>query len=155
MICRGIRGIAHLAHVEGVPAPGAFSRATKHCGFVFVSGTGAGADDTGSGRGEATSSSAYEQTRGALENVATILRRAGSSPRDIVNVSMLLTDKADYAECNRAYVQFFEEHGVTRALLPSRSSAMWAVPTDAKVAFSCIAVETTKNKGTSAKVADI
>ena len=51
---------------------------------------------------------------------------------------MLLTDKEDYAECNRAYVQFFRERGVVE--LPARSTAMWGVPTTAKVAFSAVAI---------------
>ena len=50
---------------------------------------------------------------------------------------MLLSDPNDYAECNGAYVEFFAEHG--GAELPSRSTALWGVPTTAKVAFSVIA----------------
>ena len=82
--------------------------------------------------------SAFDETLGALENVAAILRAAGSAPERIVVATMLLTDKQDYAECNRAYVQFFAERGLARRL-PARSTAMWAVPTTAKVAFSVVA----------------
>ena len=51
---------------------------------------------------------------------------------------MLLTDRADYAECNRAYVDYFASHALAERL-PARSSALWAVPTEAKVAFSVVA----------------
>ena len=58
--------------------------------------------------------SAYDETLGALQNVATILAAAGSSLERIVVATMLLTNKEDYAECNRAYmyVQFFAELGL-------------------------------------------
>ena len=52
---------------------------------------------------------------------------------------MLLSARDDYAECNRAYVRYFAAQGVPAARLPARSSALWAVPTDAKVAFSVVA----------------
>ena len=42
----GQRQITYLGAVTGVPASGAFSRATTHDGMVYVSGTG-GANDTG------------------------------------------------------------------------------------------------------------
>lgn len=41
-------------------------------------------------------------------------------------------------QANRAYVAFFEEHGLA-GRLPARSTAMWGVPTTAKVAFSVVA----------------
>lgn len=63
--------------------------------MVFVSGTGA-ANDTATGA--VRERSAFEETRGALENVAAILRAADSAPEHIAVVTMLLTDKDDYAE---------------------------------------------------------
>jgi len=127
--------VRHIAAVEGVPPPGAFSRATVHNGMVYVSGTGA-SNDTATG--EVIAASAFDETRGALENVAAVLRAAGSAPERIVVASMLLTDKDDYAECNRAYVDFFAQRGLAERL-PARSTAMWGVPTTAKVAFSVVA----------------
>ena len=128
-------GISHIVAVDGVPPPGAFSRATVHNGLVYVSGTGA-SNDTATGA--VVAGSAFDETRGALENVAAILRAARSSPERIVVATMLLTDKDDYAECNRGYVQFFAERGLEERL-PARTSALWAVPTTAKVAFSVVA----------------
>ena len=40
--------VRHVVAVDGVPPPGAFSRATVYNGLVYVSGTGA-SNDTGSG----------------------------------------------------------------------------------------------------------
>jgi 2-iminobutanoate/2-iminopropanoate deaminase len=112
------------------PAPGAFSRATRAAGLVFVSGTGAG-NDTG---GRPRAGTAAEQTRWALENIATILRAAGSSLDRVVQVTMLITDPADYHEINAEYVKHFPKG------LPARHTARFGVPTAAKVAFACIAL---------------
>jgi len=112
------------------PAAGAFSRATRAAGLVFVSGTGAG-NDTG---GAAPSGTAAEQTRRALENVSAILRAAGSSLERVVQMTLLITDPADYREINAEYVKHFPGG------LPARHTARFGVPTTAKVAFACIAL---------------
>jgi 2-iminobutanoate/2-iminopropanoate deaminase len=112
------------------PAPGAFSRATRAAGLVFVSGTGAGNDIGGAPR-EGT---AAQQTRWALENVAAILRAAGSSLDRVVQVTLLIQDPADYHEMNAEYVRHFPKG------LPARHTARFGVPTAAKVAFACIAL---------------
>mmetsp|Transcript_86948 Transcript_86948/g.249412 ORF Transcript_86948/g.249412 Transcript_86948/m.249412 type:complete len:317 (-) Transcript_86948:12-962(-) len=130
---RSAAHIRHLKEVAGVPPPGAFSRAVVHGGFVYVSGTGAD-NDTGGAVAEA---SAFDETRQALANVERILRAAGSAPDRIVSATMLLSDRQDYSECNRAYIDFFAAACV--ADLPARSTALWGVPTSAKVAFSVVA----------------
>lgn len=130
------RAIGYIPEVEGVPAAGAFSRATTLGDMVYVSGTGA-SNDTATGLIE--DMSAGEETTRALENVGRILRAAGSAPHRIVSATMLLTNKDDYKACNQAYVDFFAEHG--GAELPARSTALWGVPTTAKVAFSVVATK--------------
>ena len=136
--------ISYLREIDGVPKPGAFSRATTHGGLVYVSGTGASSNDTGSV--ETTPMTAAEETCGALENISKILKAANSSVDRIVNATMLISDPKDYAECNEAYVAFLKEHGCVE--LPSRATALWGVPTNAKVAFSCVAAvaDQTDNK---------
>jgi 2-iminobutanoate/2-iminopropanoate deaminase len=112
------------------PKPGAFSRATKAGGWVFVSGTGAGNDIGGAPR----AGTAAEETRWALENVSAILRAAGSSLDRVVQVTMLITDPADYDDVNAEYVKHFPNG------LPARHTARFGVPTTARVAFACIAL---------------
>ena len=118
----------------GRPEPGAtrpFSRATRAAGLVFVSGHSAPHDPPrGIHRGE----SAREQVRESIALIAEILREAGSSLERVVQVTMLITDPADYAACNEEYVKHFPGG------LPARHTARFGVPTDAKVAFSCIAL---------------
>jgi 2-iminobutanoate/2-iminopropanoate deaminase len=112
------------------PAPGAFSRATRAAGLVFVSGTGAGNDVGGRPKG----GTAADQARGAIENIAAILKAAGTSLDRVVQVTMLITDPADYHEINAEYVKHFPNG------LPARHTARFGVPTTAKVAFACIAL---------------
>ena len=47
---------------------------------------------------------------------------------------MLITDPADYDACNAEYLKHFPGG------LPARHTARFGVPTEAKVAFSCIAL---------------
>jgi 2-iminobutanoate/2-iminopropanoate deaminase len=120
--------------IIGHPAPGEarpFSRATRAGGLVFVSGHSAPHDPA---RGVARGATAAEQTRQALAMVQSILREAGSSLDRAVQVTMLITDPADYAECNAEYVKHFPGG------LPARHTARFGVPTEAKVAFACIAL---------------
>ena len=102
-----------------------------------MSGVGADASDVG-GAAHAPLTAA-EETHAALSNVAAVLRAAGSAPARIVQVTMLLTDRRDYGECNHAYVDWFAAQGVE---LPARSTGLWGVPTEAKVAFSVVASDT-------------
>jgi len=104
--------------------------ATRAAGLVFVSGTGAG-NDIG---GAAPAGTAAEQTRQALENVSAILRAAGSSLERVVQMTLLITDPADYREINAEYVRHFPGGR------PARHAARFGVPTTAKVAFACIAL---------------
>lgn len=110
-----------------------FSRAAKAAGLVFVSGHSAPHDpDRGIHRG----ATPQEQVRNALAHIKSILKGAGSDLDRIVQVTMLISDPADYAACNEEYVKHFP-HG-----LPARHTARFGVPTDAKVAFACIALVT-------------
>ena len=116
------------------PEPGSsrpFSRATRAGGFVFVSGASAPHDPV---RGIFRGDTAAEQVRNALVAITVTLNEAGSSLDKVVQVTMLITDPADYAACNAEYVKHFPNG------LPARHTARFGVPTEAKVAFSCIAV---------------
>ena len=120
--------------IIGHPAPGEarpFSRATRAGGLVFVSGHSAPHDPA---RGIQRGATAAAQTREALAMVDSILREAGSGLDRAVQVTMLITDPADYAECNAEYVKHFPGG------LPARHTARFGVPTEAKVAFACIAL---------------
>ena len=108
-----------------------FSAATRAGGLVFMSGHSAPHDPArGIHRGETPA----DEVRNALSHIAGILAEAGSSLERVVQMTMLITDPADYAACNAEYVKHFPGG------LPARHTARFGVPTQARVAFSCIAL---------------
>ena len=108
-----------------------FSRATRAAGLIFVSGHSAPHDpENGIERGETPA----EQVRNALYLIDGILQAEGSSLKRVVQVTMLITDPANYGACNEEYVKHFPDG------LPARHTARFGVPTDALVGFSCIAL---------------
>lgn len=118
----------------GQPDPGdarPFSRAVKAGGMVWVSGHSAPHDPA---RGIHRGDTAAEQVRNALTFIAGLLAEAGSSLDRVVQVTMLITDRADYAACNAEYVKHFPNG------LPARHTALFGVPTEARVGFACIAL---------------
>jgi 2-iminobutanoate/2-iminopropanoate deaminase len=118
----------------GSPEPGSlrpFSRATRAGGLVFVSGHSAPHDPA---NGVDRGATAGEEVDNALALIARILEDAGSGLDRVVQVTMLITDPADYAACNDAYVRHFPVG------LPARHTARFGVPTEARVAFACIAL---------------
>jgi 2-iminobutanoate/2-iminopropanoate deaminase len=118
----------------GLPGPGEprpFSLATRAAGLVFISGQSAPHDPA---RGVFRGDTPQEQVRGALAHIRSLLIEAGSDLDRVVQATMLITDPADYAACNEEYVKHFPNG------LPARHTARFGVPTDAKVAFACIAL---------------
>ncbi|MCU4740780.1 RidA family protein [Halobacteria archaeon AArc-m2/3/4] len=82
-----------------------YARAVVADGRVHVSGTTA-TDDTGAIVGE---DDPYEQTRRALENVASALEQAGASLEDVVRTRMFVTDIDDWEAIGRAHEECFGE----------------------------------------------
>lgn len=88
---------------DGPQAP-LFSQAVKAGQFVFVSGL-VGIDV---GTDALAGPTIQEQTRQALTNCQTILRAAGATLEDVVEVGILLTDPADFAGMNAEYSTWFQ-----------------------------------------------
>lgn len=109
----------------------AFSGATVANGLVFVSGRSAPHD---AARGIHRGTTPQEEVRGALALVDAVLREAGSDLSRVVQMTMLIRDPADYDACNEEYVKHFPGG------LPARHTARFGVPTEARVAFACIAL---------------
>jgi len=108
------------------PQPGEtrpFARATKAAGLVFVSGISGGVSGT-----------ATEEARAALLSMKAVLEEAGTSMERVVEVTLLITNSADYAEINAEYVRHFTNG------LPARHTVRFGVPTQAKCGFACIAL---------------
>jgi 2-iminobutanoate/2-iminopropanoate deaminase len=114
--------------IEFIGQPGAgearpFSRATRSAGLVFVSGISGGVSGT-----------ATEEARAALDNLRGVLEQAGTSMERVIQVTLLITNSADYQEINAEYVKHFPNG------LPARHTARFGVPTQAKCGFACIAL---------------
>jgi len=95
-------------------APGSplFSQAIKVGSTVYVSGM-AGIDPT---TNQLAGSTIQEQTRQALINCQNILRAAGATLEDVVEVQVLLTRPNDFAGLNEEYVKFFPTNPPTRSV---------------------------------------
>jgi 2-iminobutanoate/2-iminopropanoate deaminase len=113
-------GIEFISQPEGESRP--FSRATKAGGLVFVSGISGGVSGT-----------ATEEACAAIRNMQAVLEEAGSSLDKVVQVTLLITNSADYHEINAEYVKHFTH-------LPARHTVRFGVPTQAKCGFACIAL---------------
>ena len=114
---------------EGEARP--FSRAVRAGGLVFVSGHTAPHDPA---RGIHRGTTPEEEVRNSLAFIAGLLAEAGSSLERVVQVTMLISDRADYAACNREYVKHFPGG------LPARHTVLFGVPTEARVGFACVAL---------------
>jgi 2-iminobutanoate/2-iminopropanoate deaminase len=92
------------------PSSPLYSQAVRAGNHVYVSGT-VGLDVT---TGALAGPTIKEQTRQALANCETILRAAGATMDDIVEVGILLTNPGDFAEMNEEYAARFPANPPTR-----------------------------------------
>jgi len=124
----------HIIDFISQPEPNSirpFSRATRAGGLIFVSGHSAPHNPANSiERGDTPGA----QVRNALTFSDSILRAEGSSLQRVVQVTILITDPANYAACNEEYVKHFPNG------LPAHHTARFGVPTEAIVGFYCIAM---------------
>lgn len=106
-----------MISTSDAPAPaGHYSQAVVHGGLVFVSGQLA--VDTATGRKFA--GTIEQQTRMALENVAAILRGAGSDIDHVLKTTVYISDIELWGRVNEVYAEFFGGHRPARAVIPTR-----------------------------------
>lgn len=85
------------------PASTLFSQAVKAGQHVYVSGL-VGID---AATGKLAGTTIQEQTRQALTNCELVLRAAGATLGDVVEVGVLLTQPTDFAGMNAEYATWF------------------------------------------------
>lgn len=61
-----------------------------------------------------------DQTRQTLQNVAAILRAAGSGPDRVLKVTIYISDLSLWPRVNAVYAEFFGAHRPARAVVPTR-----------------------------------
>jgi 2-iminobutanoate/2-iminopropanoate deaminase len=114
---------------EVPPPPGAYSRATRAAGLIFVSGQVPRDFETGERVGHDIAS----QTRATLDNLRRVLHAADASLDDVVSVSVFLQNAEDWGTFNDVYRETF------RAPYPSRT-VVGAELRDVLVEVSAVAV---------------
>ena len=95
---------------SNAPSSPLFSQGVKAGSQVFISGTTGIDPSTGRMAGD----SIQAQTRQALANCEAILREAGATLDDVVEVGVLLTDPSDFAGMNEEYARWFPSDPPTR-----------------------------------------
>ncbi len=132
---------------DAAPAPvGPYPHARRVGDLIFVSGMGPRAPGTGAipggpvrdPAGVALDYDVAAQTRATIENIATVLRAAGSRLEDVVDVSVFLIDMdRDFKTFNAVYGEYFATIGPTRTTVEVR-----ALPTPIAVELKVIACPT-------------
>jgi 2-iminobutanoate/2-iminopropanoate deaminase len=113
-------------------AIGPYSQAIKAGGFVFVSGQTPMNPINGMVMGGAVE----EQTERALQNIAAILKAAGSSMEKVVRCGVFLKNMNDFARMNAVYGKHFTEP------FPARTTIEAArLPKDVLVEIDVVALE--------------
>jgi len=104
---------------------GRFPHIKRAGDFLFVSGVSSRNPD-GSFRGatlQADGNIAFDigaQTSAVLDNIDAILRQAGASLADVVEISTYLINMSDFAGYNEVYGRYFDENGPTRTTVAVR-----------------------------------
>jgi 2-iminobutanoate/2-iminopropanoate deaminase len=92
------------------PSSPLYSQAVQAGQHLYVSGL-VGIDPT---TGDLGGSTIQEQTRQALTNCQAVLKAAGASLEDVVEVGVLLTNPTDFADMNDEYATWFPAEPPTR-----------------------------------------
>ena len=122
-----------VINTEKAPkAIGPYSQAIEANGFVFVSGQLPIDAATGDFAGNTISS----QTKQSLENVKSILEKAGTSLANVVKTTVFLQDMNDFADMNQVYSEYFKQDCPARAAIQ-----VGRLPKDAKVEIEVIAAK--------------
>jgi 2-iminobutanoate/2-iminopropanoate deaminase len=101
---------------DAPPPAGHYEQARVHDGLVYVSGQLPIDPTDGTHRNE----SIEEQAQQALENVATVLRAAGSDLDHVLKTTVYVSDVALWDRVNEVYASFFGDHRPARAVVPTR-----------------------------------
>lgn len=106
--------------IEGKARPrGKYPHYKKVGDFIYVSGTSSRrADNTFAGvevdELGTTNLDIRMQTAAVLDNIDSILKEAGSSIKDVVDVTSFLVNMNDFGGYNEVYGQYFDFNGPTR-----------------------------------------
>jgi len=112
-------------------AIGPYSQAIKAADTLYCSGQIAIDPQTG----HMVTDGIEKETEQVLDNLGAILRASGMEYRHVVRCTVYLADMNDYAQVNEVYAHYFGEDAPARVAIQAA-----ALPRDARVEISCIAV---------------
>jgi 2-iminobutanoate/2-iminopropanoate deaminase len=95
--------VRKVINTSTAPSSPLFSQAVKAGQHIYVSGL-VGIDVR---TGELAGPTIQEQTRQALANCEAVLRDAGATLDDVVEIGVLLTDATDFGGMNEEYASWF------------------------------------------------
>ena len=102
---------------DKAPLPGGhYSQAIVHNGLVYVSGQLPIDPKTG----EKQIGSIEEQTRLVLQNLSAILDASDSSLKQVLKVTVYISDISLWGKVNEVYAEIFGDHRPARAIVPTR-----------------------------------
>jgi 2-iminobutanoate/2-iminopropanoate deaminase len=90
---------------HGAPPRGAYSQGWRAGDFIFVTGTGPNNPATG----ELVGDTIEQQTEQTIDNMSAILEADGASLRDVVKVTVHLSDTSLFARYNAVYARRFSK----------------------------------------------
>jgi 2-iminobutanoate/2-iminopropanoate deaminase len=106
-----------IAASDAPAAGGHYAHAMVHNGVVYVSGQLP--IEPGTGR-KLSDAPVEEQTERVLQNIAAILRAAGSDVDRVLKTTVYVSDIALWDRVNAVYAAFFGSHRPARAVVPTR-----------------------------------
>ena len=110
---------------EFFPVPGdgglPFSEAVRVGNMLYLSGQ-LGTDSTG----RLVPGGIGPETRQALQNIAAVLERHGSSLDQVVKCTVMLADITEWAAMNQVYLTFFRSHRPARSAFGTSGLALGA-----------------------------
>ncbi len=119
-------------NAEGVGRLPAFSHASLAGDTIYVSGT----LGTQAGSFELAPGGMAAETTQTLRNIEKILTAAGAGLSDVVKMNVFVTDMSQFAEMNRAYLDFFPGDPPARITVGCQALALGAL-----VEIDCIAAK--------------
>ena len=116
----------------GPEAKGPYSQAIAFDRLIFVSGQGPVDPDSG----DIVHGDVLDEMKIAAENVRRVLEQAGSSLRDVLKVTLYLSDMNDFQRVNTLYKEFFGP------VYPARTTIQAGrLPFDIKIEIDVIAAK--------------
>ena len=106
-----------------------FSPAIKAGDFVYVSGQASVDRENGS----VIEGTFEEEMRRSIENLEVILKEAGLTLDNVINIKSYVADQKDLKEYNKIYPEYFNDPQ------PTRSTFVNVLPTFLKFELDCVA----------------